>query len=411
MVPAPDWRSIYQSELIEALGSPEIASLEERSVKDRERLSAILDSDLKSQRRSVRNMQARLGLRPKDADLRFKLGEFYYRSSLPHLAEIELLTLLSLEQGTVPQDVLGTAHKYLTDIYLQSGAQGRAIYHARRAHRDLPGDAAVMFIWAWTLRDGADIETAVAVAEAGVAIDGKNASVLVMLARLRMDEERHGEAVELGRRAAAVNPDHLRVHLVLGQALSAMDKEYEAEAEMEIHRRLLLLNTAKLLDRRPPLEEYERAAALVAYHLHVGHTEQAHAELARSFQLVPNNGPARVMEARLRVAEGAEAEGKRLLEMLLDEQPDQIMARRALISILADAKDPNLRDARAAIEMGTLLLGNGGERDFDVLFSLGLAEASLGLNLAAKRHFVSALGIEPTNSRAKAELEKLSGGR
>jgi len=384
------------------LPPPPVASLAERAASDRGRLKEILDHDMRADRTRIRNLQRRLSLSPGDVALRFELGEFYYQKELPNLAEVELLTLLEVDEH------MGMAHKLLSDIYRQAGEQGRAAWHARRAHRDVPEDSTVMFLWGWTVRDGGDIATATAIAEAGLAINPDDARVLVLLAMLRADEGQYEETVEFAQRGLAIDPDHLRGHAVLGQALSALGREEEGEREMQIHRRLLLLNSAKLLHRYPLLSESERAAALAHYHQLVGRMDLAREELARSFGLEPDNPAAHVIAARIAVSEGDEVGAKATLEAVLARLPDEPRATRALANLLAISKDPALRDPERAIQLAGSLLARGGAGDFEVLFTLGVSEAELGYDLAARRDLKAALEIEPTNPFALAALAELA---
>lgn len=398
----PSWRSVFISEQIAEVGPPAVDELDESAVEaNRARLDEILTKDLASDRAWVKNLQRRLSLRPHDAELRFQLGEFYYQKELPNLAELEFLTLLADDEH------FGMAHKLLADIYRQAGNHGRAIWHARRAHRDIPEDSTVMFLWGWTLRDGGDLETATAVAEAGLEINPDDPRVLVLLAMLRADDERYLESIELARRGVTIDPDHLRGHSVLAQSLSALGREEEAAQELELHRRLLLLNSAKLLHRDPPLSESERAAALAHYHQLVGRMDLAREELARSFELAPDNPAARVIEARMAVHEGDEAGAKALLEEVLVKHPGDPRATRALANLLATAKDEGLRDYERAMNMAGSLLGQGGENDFEINYTLGVAEAALGHDLAARRHLKAALRVESTNPFALGALRAL----
>jgi len=399
-----DWKTVFPSELVSEVAPPPLDALDLEAVEaNRTRLNEILATDLVSDRAWVKNLQRRLSLRPHDAELRFQLGEFYYQKELPNLAELEFLTLLAEDDG------FGMAHKLLADIYRQAGNHGRATWHARRAHRDIPADSTVMFLWGWTLRDSGDIEAATAVAEAGLAINPNDARVLVLLAMLRADDERYEEAIELARRGVAIDPDHLRGHSVLGQSLSALGREDEAEVEMQLHRRLLLLNSAKLLHRDPPLSESERAAALAHYHQLVGRMDLAREELARSFELEPDNPAARVIEARMAVHEGDEAHAKDLLESVLVKHSGDPRATRALANLLATAIDESLRDYERAMNMAGSLLGRGGANDFEINYTLGVAEAALGFDMAAKRHLKAALLVETTNPFALEALAALEG--
>lgn len=399
--PEVDWSAIFRSELIAEVPPPPVASLAERAAGDRERLEQILDQDMRSDRNRIQTLQRRLSLRPDDTALRFELGEFYYQKELPNLAELEFLTVLEKDAH------FGVAHKLLADIYRQAGEQGRAAWHARRAHRDVPVDSTVMFLWGWTIRDGGDIETATAIAEAGLALDPEDERVLVLLAMLRADDGRYAEAIELARRGIAANPDHLRGHSVLGQSLSALGREDEAEVEMQLHRRLLLLNSAKLLRRDPPLSESERAAALAHYHQLVGRLDLAREELARSFELEPDNAAAHVITARIAVAEGDEVGAKEILEAVLQKTPGDPRATRALANLLAISTNLELRDPERAMNLAGSLLTRGGSGDFEVLFTLGMAEAALGYELQAKRHLRAALEVEPTNPFALEALASL----
>ncbi len=398
----PDaWRELFRSELVEELPPPSSASLAARGETDEARLKAILDADMRGDRVYVKNLRGRLSLRPDLVEVRLELGEFYYQSGLPNLAELEFLTLLEAD------DHQGIAHKLLVDIYRQASDHGRAAWHARRAHRELPEDPTVLFLWGWSLRDAGDLEVATQLAERGLAIDAEDDRVLVLLAMLRADDGRYEEAVDLARRGIAENPDHLRGHLVLGQALLALGQEDEGEQQLQTHRRLLLLNSAKLLNRNPPLEEWERAAALAHYHQLVGRLDLAREELARSEAILPGNPAARVIEARIAVSQGQELVAKELLEAVLVDHPGDSRAARALANLLVIAEDESLRDEQRALELARPLLSKGGDRDYEVLFTLGLAEARLGQTILAKRHLRDALAIEPTNPFALEALAEL----
>ena len=398
---APAWETRFRSEWIAEVPPPAVADLAGRAAADRARLDEILDDDLQADRAWVKTMRGRLSLRPDDVALRLELGEFYYRSELPNLAEVALLTVLELDPAQ------GVAHKLLADVYRQAGDHGRATWHARRAHRDLPTDPTVMFLWGWTLRDGGDLEAAAAVAERGLELDPEDDRVLVLLAMLRADDGRYEEAVDLARRGVAANPDHLRGHAVLGQALVALGFEEEGEAEMVLHRRLLLLNSAKLLRRDPPMPEWERAAALAHYHHLVGRMDLARDELARSDVLLPGNPAARVIEARMAVTEGDEPRAFALLEGLLAEDAAEPRARRALANLLVLATDPDRRDEERALALAGGLLTQGGGEDFEVLFTVGLAELRLGYLTQADLHLRAALAIEPTNPFALEAMDEL----
>jgi tetratricopeptide (TPR) repeat protein len=387
-----DWHSIFPSEMVAEEGPPPLDHLDAAALEaNRERLDEILKTDLQSDRAWVKTLQRRLSLRPDDVELRFKLAEFYYQKELPNLAELGFLTLLAKD------DHFGMAHKLLADIYRQAGNHGRAIWHARRAHRDIPADSTVMFLWGWTLRDAGDIEAAVPIAEAGLEINPDDARVLVLLAMLRADDEDYEAAVELARKGIAIDPDHLRGHSVLGQSLAALGRDDEAAKEMQLHRRLLLLNSAKLLHIDPPLSEPERAAALAHYHQLVGRMDLAREELAYSFELEPDNPAARVIESRIAVQEGDELHAKELLEAVLVKHPGEARATRALANLLATATDESMRDYERAMNMAGGLLGRGGANDFEINYTLGLAEAALGYERAARRHLKVALSIETTN--------------
>jgi tetratricopeptide (TPR) repeat protein len=398
-----DWATRFTSEWVTELAPPPVASLAERARTDEARLDEILREDLPSLRARVTNLRRRLSLRPDDVAVRLELGELYYQNELPNLAEVQLLTVLEADGHQ------GVAHKLLADVYRQAGDQGRAAWHGRRAHRDLPLDSTVLFLWGWTLRDAGDLEVAMAVAEAGLEIDPADARVLVLLAMLRADDGRYEEAVELARRGIAANPDHLRGHSVLGQALIALGREEEGQAEMVTHRRLLLLNSAKLLDRQPPLEEWHRAAALAHYHHQVGRLDMAREELARSNELLPGNPAAVVVEARIAVSEGDEARAFELLEGALAASPNEPFAAGALGKLLVTATDASRRDYPRALQLAASRLGRGGEQDFEVLFTLGVAEAELGYELQARRHLEAALELQPADPLALAALDKLLG--
>ena len=398
------WRQGFRSEWIEELGPPAVADLAERTAADGERLEAILRDDLPDERGWVRTMRQRISLAPDDVGLRVELGEFYYQSELPNLAEVQLLTALELD------DHQGVAHKLLADIYRQGGEQGRAAWHARRAHRDLPHDATVMFLWGWTMRDGGDLEVAAAIAERGLELEPEDDRVLVLLAMLRADDGLYEEAVDLARRGIAANPDHLRGHSVLGQALIALGQEAEGEAEMALHRRLLLLNSAKLLHRDPPMPEWERAAALAHYHHLVGRLDLAHEELERSRGLLPDNPAARVIEARIAVTEEDEARAFELLEGVLAEDPGEVRAIRALANLLVMCADLERRDEQRALDLAGSLLERGGKGDFEVHYTIGLAALRLGHQGPADRHLRAALDVEPTNPFALEALAELEAG-
>lgn len=401
--PAADdaWLTWQRSEIVAELPPPEDAGFLERAAEDRQRLEEILDKDLRSQRARVRTLQRRLSLKPNNPELRFQLAEFYYQSGLPNLAELELLNFLELQ----PQDPV--AHKYLADIYLQSGSQGRAIYHARRAHHGNPDDASVLYLWGWTLRDGGDPAASLAVTEAGLAVDPQDADLLTLRALLAVDlgDDRAAEA--FARRAVEANPDHLRAHSQLGLALSALGRYDEAEAELATHRRLQILHSAKLLYANPPLSESERAAALCAYHMHVGNLDHAYEELARSLALEPDNPSGLTMRARLLVKEGDEAQALSVLEDALAKHPGDHRVERALASVLATASDPALRDHERAMELASGLLGRGGSKDFEVLYTLGVSAAALGYESQARTHLRAALKIEAGNPNAEAALAAL----
>ena len=61
--------------------------------------------------------------------------------------------------------------------------------------------------------------------------------------------------------------------------------------------------------------------------------------------------------------------------------------------------------------MAGSLLTRGGGSDFEVLFTLGVAEAALGHELGAKRHLRAALAIESTNPFVLAALAELESGQ
>lgn len=395
------WRTAFASSMVPDVPPPTDDSFLARAAEDRQRLDEILDSDLRAERSRVRTLQRRLSLQPNDATLRFQLAEFYYLNDLPNLAELELLNLLELD----PEHFV--AHKYLADIYLQSGSQGRAIYHARRAHHGNPDDASVMYLWGWTLRDGGDIERAGEVAKTGLEINPNDANVLSLMALLSMDAGDDLAAEAYARRAVNVDPDHIRAHSLLGLALSNLDREDEAEAELLTHRRLQILNSAKLLHVDPPLGEAERAAALSAYHMHVGNLDYAYSELDRSFALEPGNPSALTMKARLLFLKGDERAAIQLLEDALLDHPGDHRIERALASELATSKDEKLRDYDRAAILASGLLSRGGSKDFEVMYTLGLAEAALGYSFQARQHLRTALKIEPGNPLVEAALAEL----
>ena len=399
----PSWETDFRSEWIQEQAPPPVADLAERAAADRARLDEILRDDLPEDRAWVKTMRQRISLRPDDVALRLELGDYYYQHELPNLAEVQFLTVLELD------DHQGVAHKLLADTYRQAGDQGRAAWHARRAHRDLPQDATVMFLWGWTLRDGGDLEVATAIAERGLELDPEDDRVLVLLAMLRADDGLYEEAVELARRGIASNPDHLRGHSVLGQSLIALGREEEGEAEMVLHRRLLLLNSAKLLRRVPPMPEWERAAALAHYHHLVGRLDLAYEELDRSRELLPGNPAARVIEARIAVTEGDEPRAFELLEGVLSEDPAEVRATRALANLLVICEDLERRDEQRALDLAGSLLSRGGEGDFEVHYTLGLASSRLGYEAQARLHLRAALDVEPTNPFALAAFAELEG--
>ena len=395
------WRTRLESTLVQDRPPPKDNAFLARAAEDRQRLDEILDRDLRADRARVRTLQRRLSLQPKDAALRFQLAEFYYLNDLPNLAELELLNLLELE----PENFI--AHKYLADIYLQSGSQGRSIYHARRAHHGNPDDASVLYLWGWTLRDGGDIERARDVAQVGLEIDPNNANVLSLMALLAMDAGDDPAAEAFARRAVQNEPDHIRAHSLLGLALSNLGRDYEAEAELLTHRRLQILNSAKLLHVKPPLGEAERAAALAAYHMHVGNLDYAYNELERSFALEPGNPAALTMKARLLVLKGDEKTAIAVLEQALIDFPGDHRVERALGSVLATCKDEALRDYDRAATLASGLLPRGGSKDFEVMYTLGVAEAALGYSFQARQHLRAALKLEPGNPMAAAALAEL----
>lgn len=400
-VAAPTWQTQWVSAIVAELPPPDDNSFLARAAEDRQRLDQILETDLPIERARVRTLQRRLSLRPNDADVRFELAQFYYLNDLPNLAELELLNLLDLE----PEHPV--AHKYLADIYLQSGTQGRAIFHARRAHHANPTDAKVLYLWGWTLRDGGDVELAREVADAGLALDPADADLLSLRALVAMDDLDDAAAEAFARRATEADPDHLRAHSLLGLALSSLGHDDEAEAELALHRRLQLLNSAKLLHVDPPLPDWERAAALAAYHMHVGNKEHAEEELARSFELEPNNPAGLTMKARLLVKAGDEAAALGVLDEALAQHPGDRRIERALANLLATAANQALRDPERAVKLATGLLDKGGAADFEVRYSLGVALAALGNEVAARMHLRAALEIEAGNLAAEAALAAL----
>lgn len=393
------WRTKWRSDIIDELPPPDDDAFLERAALDRQRLTEILEEDLATERFRVRSLQRRLSLVPDDAELRFELAEFYFVQDLPNLAELELLNVLELE----PEHPV--AHQYLADIYLQAGNQGRSIYHARRAHAAEPRDPANLYLWAWTLRDGGDPETSLAVAEAGLALAPNDAELLAVRALLAMDAGDDAAAEGFARRAVEAEPDHVRAHSLLGLALSNLGRDAEAEAELQIHRRLQLLRTAGMLGVDPPIPEWRRAAALVTYHMHVGNLAEAHAELARSFELKPDNPAALTMRARLDFKAGDEASAIAGLEAALERHPGDPQLERALASMLIVTADRELRDAERAAQLAGGLLGRGGAGDFEVLYTLGLAEAELGLDVMARMHLRQALEIDATNKDVRAALD------
>lgn len=402
--PFRDWKLVFPSELVQEVAPPKVGELVERAAKDKARLADLLQGDLRREAYRIQNMRERLSLDPGNSVLRFELGDYYYRHELPHLAELELLTALE-SNGKI-----GGAHKILADIYRQAGEHGRAIFHGRRAHRDLPMDSTVLFLWGWSVRDSGDIDAAIPIAEYGIEINPMDARVLALLALLRADDERFEDSRDLAKRAIAVDPDHLRAHLILGKAEIALGDEEAGEAEMVLHRRLLLLNSAKLLHRDPPLADWERAAALAHYHQLVGRFDLAAEEITRSHQLLPNNPAARVIESRIHVAQGDEVEAFVLLEGVVAELPENAQGIRALAELLVTCSDETKRDYKRAHPMALGLMDRGGSKDFDVLYTLGVSEAHLGLEREARIHLKAAMALEPTNENVINVLAQLDSG-
>jgi len=401
--PDPDlWRTKWTSEIVEELPPPDDDTFLTRAALDRQRLTEILEVDLANERFRVRNLQRRLSLVKDDPELRFELASFYFVNDLPNLAELELLNVLELE----PEHKI--AHQYLADIYLQSGSQGRSIYHARRAHAAEPRDPANLYLWAWTLRDGGDPETSLEVAEAGLALDPKDAELLAVRALLAMDVGDDVAAEGFARRAVESEPDHVRAHSLLGVALSNLGRDEEAAAELKVHRRLQLLRTAGMLGTDPPVPEWSRAASLALYHMHVGNLAEAHAELERSFELNPDNPAALTLLARLDFKAGDEAKAIEGLEAALERHPGDVQIERALASMLIVTADRELRDAERAAQLAGNLLGRGGSGDFEVLYTLGLAEAELGMDVMARMHLRQALLLDSTNADVRAALDALT---
>ena len=402
--PELDWQSIFPSELVEEQAPPSVESLAVRSEEDRERLVILLKGDLKREAFRIQNLRERLSLDPKSSTLHFELGDYYYRHELPNLAEVELLSALE------SNGKLGEAHKLLADIYRQAGDHSRAVFHARRAYRDLPQDSTVLFLWGWSVRDSGDIEAAIPIAERCVELNPRDARGLALVALLRADEDRFEESRDFAQRAIDVDPDHLRAHLVLGTAKIALGDEVGGEAEFVLHRRLLLLKSAKLLHRNPPLLDWERAAALAHYHQLVGRFDLAAEEIARSFELLPSNPAARVIEARIRVAQGDEVTALVMLESVVNDLPENTQGVRALAELLVSCKDVTKRDYKRAYPMALSLMDKGGSKDFDVLFTLGTSEAHLGLERESKKHLKAALALEPTNENVLSLLAKIDSG-
>jgi tetratricopeptide (TPR) repeat protein len=403
-MPEPDWTAVFPSELITELAPPDLASLASRLETDEQRLVQILAADLRGESRRVKNLRERLSLKPKDSALLMELGLFYYFNELPNLAEVQFLKAL------VEDDHLGVAHKLLTDIYRQAGSHARAVYHGRRAHRDLPKDSMVLFLWGWAVRDSGDIDAAIPIAERGEELHQGDPRVLGLLALLRGDEERFEQSRDYAQRAIRADPDHLRAYSILGRALSALGDEQAGEVAMQAHRRILLLQAADLLDRDPPLLEWERAAALANYYHIVGREEQVQEELARSYELLPNNPSARAVDASISIANGDEIGAFAILEGLFEQYPTDLQSARNLANLLVTCRDEQLRDYQRARSLTTALMERGGRSDTGVLLALGTAEAHLGQLREAKRHLRTALAIDPGSDQVQKMLAALESG-
>ena len=67
------------------------------------------------------------------------------------------------------------------------------------------------------------------------------------------------------------------------------------------------------------------------------------------------------------------------------------------------------RDEQRALDLAGSLLSRGGEGDFEVHYTLGLASSRLGYEAQARLHLRAALDVEPTNPFALAAFAELEG--
>ena len=366
-----------------------------------ERERDLLERDFPRERRRVTELRQLLSLQPDGGSARFQLGALFHSLELPGLAERELLLAVAADE------TLDAAHLLLAEIHWSRSEHGRALWHLDRARQHAPMNLQAHLLAGIVLREAGAFEAAEAAVEQGLERAPFDPDLLILRGRLHVDAGEEEAAVPLLEQGLKASPDHLRGHLILGQALRALGHDERGAAELELHARLVMLQNAGALGLDPPLEEWERAAVLASHHRLTGRADLAAEELARSDSLRPGNPQARVVEALIQADGGDEAGGIAALRAVVDEFPGNTRALKALGRLLVEAADPALRDPTEAAELTGRAVALTGENDATSWYYKGLAHVALGEPEAARFCFERVLLIDRKHAFAKEELAAL----
>lgn len=175
----------------------------------------------------VRKHAAGARLQPGDARLRANLALVYEANELWDEGSRAWADALSLD----PAQPVWRYHEAICLHHL--GDAGASIAGLRQVVAEAPDFAAARHRLGESLLEAEDVEGARTEFEAAIRLVDYAPDPYIGLAEVMLREGEHARAVELCRRALALDPDLRRAHYDLGLAYRALGRQEEAEAELE----------------------------------------------------------------------------------------------------------------------------------------------------------------------------------
>lgn len=248
----------------------------------------------------------------------------------------------------------------------------------------------------------------------------------IQLAGILADAGRLDEAVLHARAAVAANPGVPEPHNALGSLLELAGRTADAEAQftaslaIEPRNYEVLTNLAIVLaDSGRPREALDRLAGALRFrpdyaeaHFQaglilegIGARDAAVQALANTLLLAPGNAPAHAALCRVRVAAGRPADAEAHCREALRLDPDLVEADLAMARLFEAEAQPDAARVHAERAAARIHARVASHR------SQAATLAERGEPLAAAAHLRELLRLDPQDSAARAEFERLQGAQ